>query len=287
MGGRDDSTNVIAKPAATIITPISLDHQDALGTSLAEIAAHKAGILKHGVPAIVARQRDEVREVIEAAAERIGAPLHMQGVAWDSYAAHGRLAVQTEDETLDLRLPALAGSHQIDNAGLAAAALIYADAPIPNDAFVTGIAKARWPARLQPLVRGSFSAPIRAHGGEVWIDAGHNAHAADALAQALHVLNSKRQTPTIAIVGMRARKDADAFVSTLAGAVDQFIAVPLAEDHIAPSTLAQMATAKDVPATIAPSLAAAMQNAAQLPAPRVLICGSFLLAAEALAAESA
>ena len=287
MGGRDDSTNVIAKPAATIITPIALDHQDALGATLPEIAAHKAGILKPGVPAIVSRQRKEVREIIEATASRIGAPLHMQGVDWDAYAAHGRLAVQTEEETLDLPLPALAGQHQIDNASLAVSTLLFADAPISNDAFAGGITNARWPARLQPLTRGPFSAPIRARGGEVWIDAGHNAHAADALVQSLHRINAKRPTTTIAIVGMRARKDADAFVSRLAGAVDQLIAVPLAEDHIAPSTLAQIATAKDIAASTAPSLAAAMQNAAQLPAPRVLICGSFLLAAEVLAAESA
>lgn len=287
MGGRDDSTNLIARPAATIIAPISLDHQDALGTSLAEIAAHKAGILKQGVPAIVARQRDEAREVVEAAAERIGAPLHMQGVAWDAYAAHGHLAVQTEDETLDLPLPVLAGSHQIDNAGLAAAALIYADAPISNDAFATGIANIRWPARLQPLTRGSFSAPIRANGGEVWVDVGHNAHAAAALANALRALNAKREVPSIAIIGMRARKNADAFIGALAGTVDRVIAVPLSEAHVAPAMLVNIADQMGVAGSTAPSLAAAMQNAAQLPAPRVLICGSFLLAAQALAAESA
>ncbi|MBI3438669.1 MAG: bifunctional folylpolyglutamate synthase/dihydrofolate synthase [Proteobacteria bacterium] len=287
MGGRDDSTNAITRPAATVITPIALDHQDALGATLSEITMHKAGILKPGVPAIVSRQRDEVREIIEARASRIGAQLQLQGVDWDAYAAHGRLAVQTEEETLDLPLPTLAGQHQIDNAGLAVAALLFADAPISNDAFAAGIANARWPARLQPLTRGPLSAPIRAIGGEVWIDAGHNAHAADALAQALHGMDAKRPATTVAIIGMRARKDANAFVSTLASAVDQLIAVPLSEDHIAPDALAQLAGAKDIDASTVGSLAAAMQNAARLTAPRVLICGSFLLAAEALAAESA
>ncbi|MBS0384680.1 MAG: bifunctional folylpolyglutamate synthase/dihydrofolate synthase [Proteobacteria bacterium] len=286
MGGRDDSTNVIAKPAATIISPIALDHQDVLGPTLADIAIHKAGILKPGVSAIVARQRDEAREVIETAAEKAGAPLHVQGVHWDAYAAHGRLAVQTEDETLDLPLPALAGAHQIDNAGLAAAALLYADAPIPNDAFAAGIANARWPARLQALTRGPFSAPIRAGGGEVWIDVGHNAHAAAALAQALRAMRDKREAQTIAVVGVRARKDAGAFIAALAAAVDRIIAVPLNEAHIAPAMLVETADVMGVEASAAPSLAAAMQNAAQSAAPRVLICGSSLLAAEALAAES-
>jgi dihydrofolate synthase/folylpolyglutamate synthase len=287
MGGRDDSTNVIAKPVATIITPIALDHQDALGASLAEIAAHKAGIMKRDVPTIVTRQRDEVREVIEAAAERVGARLLIQGLDWDTYAAHGRLAVQTESETLDLPPPSLVGAHQADNAGLAAATLVFADAPIPNDAFATGIANARWPARLQPLTRGPFSAPIRAKGGEVWIDAGHNAHAAAALARALRALNAKREAPTIAIVGLRARKEPDSFVGALASVVDHIVAVPLSEAHIAPTLITSFIEAMGVQASTAPSLTAAMQNAAQLPAPRVIICGSFLLAAEALAAENA
>ena len=86
---------------------------------------------------------------------------------------------------------------------------------------------------------------------------------------------------------MRARKDADAFVGALAGAVEQIIAVPLAEAHVAPALIVAQAEAMGVTAFTAPSLQAAMQNAAQLPAPRVLICGSFLLAAEALALENA
>jgi len=287
MGGRDDSTNVVAKPAASVITPIALDHQDALGAQLTEIAAHKAGILKPGTPAIVARQQDEVREVLETAAVRVGAILHLQGVDWDAYTAHGRLTVQTEDETLDLPLPRLPGAHQADNAGLAVAALLFADAPIPNDAFAAGIANARWPARLQALTRGPFSAPIRATGGEVWIDVGHNAHAAAALAQSLRAMNLKRPTTMIAIIGMRSRKEADSYIGALAGTIDHIIAAPLREAHIAPALISSIAEMMGVASSTAPSLAAAMQDAAQLPAPRVLISGSFLLAAEALAAESA
>ena len=122
---------------------------------------------------------------------------------------------------------------------------------------------------------------------EVWIDAGHNADAAKALARALADMKARRGGDAIAIVGLRARKDAEMFVAALAPGLTRFIAVPLSEDHIAPNDLAALATSHGVAANTAPSLAAAMQNAAQSPAPRVLICGSFVLAAEALAAESA
>ena len=278
MGGRDDSTNVIDAPALAVITPVGLDHQDALGATRAEIAAHKAGILKSGAPGIVAPQTPEAMEVIQAHAESIGAPLFRHGVEWDAYASHGRLVVQTETRALDLPLPALRGRHQIDNAGLACAALLLTDTiSLDEAAFAQGLTHARWPARLQPLTRGRFSAPIRAAGGEVWVDGGHNQHAAKALADWLGDMQRKRLAPTIAIVGLRARKDAAAFVDALAGGADQVIAVPLAEDHVAPSSIAKIA---------APSLVAAMQNVAQFPAPRVLICGSLLLAAEALRLEN-
>ncbi|PZO55560.1 MAG: bifunctional folylpolyglutamate synthase/dihydrofolate synthase [Alphaproteobacteria bacterium] len=287
MGGRDDSTNITPEPALTVLTPIGLDHQDALGATLAEIAAHKAGIFKSFVPAIVARQSEDARTIIEAQAARVNASLFQQGVHWDAYESNGRLVVQTEERALDLPLPALFGCHQIDNAGLACAALL---APwhheFTDDAFAAGIANARWPARLQPLTRGAFSAPIRDVGGEVWVDGGHNEDAARALTRALGDMKARRGGDAIAIIGLRARKDAKAFVTALAPSLARLIAVPLSEDHIAPDEIAALAAEHGVASDTAPSLAAAMQNAAQSPAPRVLISGSFLLAAQALAAES-
>lgn len=288
MGGRDDSTNVVARPAASIITPIGLDHQDALGDTLAAIAAHKAGILKRNSPAIVARQPPEAMEIIEAHAARIGAPLFRAGVEWDAYASNGRFVVQTERRALDLPLPALQGRHQIDNAGLACAAFL---APtrftIEDSAFARGLETARWPARLQALTDGPFSAPIRAMGGEVWVDGGHNADAAAAIARALNDMKTRRGGEVTLIVGLRARKDAATFIDAIAPAAQRIVAVPLNADHIAPDHIVSLARARGVEANTASSLQGAMKNAAQFPAPRVLICGSFLLAAEALALESA
>jgi len=288
MGGRDDSTNVIDAPAACIITPIGLDHQDALGATLAEIAAHKAGILKPGSPAIVARQEPAAMDVIEAQAETIGAPLFRCGVEWDAYASHGRLVVQTETRALDLPLPALQGRHQVDNAGLACAALLLSEAvELDESAYAQGIANAQWPGRLQPLTRGSFSAPIRARGGEVWVDGGHNAHAGIALSYAMNDMKARRGGTNVAIVGLRKRKDAKLFVVALARFAQRIIAVPLVgEDYVSIHEIAKVGYDLGVEASTAPSLEAAMQNAAQCPAPRVLICGSFALAAEALKLES-
>jgi len=286
MGGRTDSTNVLPAPAATIITPIGLDHRDALGETLAAIAAHKAGILKPGTPAILARQAEDARAVLEAEAARVGAPLYRQGFEWDAFASLGRLVVQTETRALDLPLPALHGAHQLDNAGLACVALMAAMPQIADEALAEGVVRAAWPGRLQPLTRGPFSAIVRVQRGEVWVDGGHNEHAAAALANALKEMKSRRGGANIAIVGQRLRKDAEAFLHQLCAGVDAVIATPMPEAHVEPERIAHLARENGIEATTAPTLLQAMKIAAQYPAPRVLICGSFLMAAEALAAES-
>ena len=89
LGGRLDATNVVDRPLATSITPISIDHVSFLGNTLAAIAGEKAGILKPGVPCIVGRQEREALEVIEARAEEIGAPLHVFGRDFDVFEQHG------------------------------------------------------------------------------------------------------------------------------------------------------------------------------------------------------
>lgn len=286
MGGRDDSTNVIEAPALSVITPIALDHQDVLGATLVEIAAHKAGIMKVNTPAITARQPEKAMSVLEAGADEIGAQLHRAGVEWDAYASHGRLVVQTEQRALDLPLPALHGAHQIDNAGLACAALMHWRADLPDEAFAQGVVNTSWPARLQPLTRGPFSAPIRSIGGEVWVDGGHNAHALAALHSWAVSAARQRKAPLVIIFAARPRKNWAIALKHLAMAAERVIAVPM-PDGVDPQRVADYANSEGGNASVAPSLTTAMQNAAQLPAPRVLICGSFVLAAEALAAESA
>ncbi len=282
FGGRDDATNVIAHPALTLLAPIDLDHQAVLGETRAAIAAHKAGIIKPSAPALSARQHEDVVPVLEAAAARAHTPLLLCGRDWDAFVRHGRLVVQTEERLLDLPLPALIGPHQIDNAGLAALAALMLG--YDAETIATGIVAARWPGRLQPLTRGPLAAPILAQGGELWIDGGHNPHAAAALAHALQTLDRARPRANIAIVGLRARKDGPAFIDALAPALAALIAIPLDGDSfVDPDLLAARARSHSVEATTAPDLAAAIARAAQTPNARVLICGSLLLAGQALA----
>lgn len=283
MGGRFDATNV-ATPAISILTPVDYDHQEFLGTTLAAIAAEKAGILKRGRPAISARQAPEAMAVIEDAAVRLGAPLWRAGIEWDAYARNGALVVQTQDRLLDLPAPVLAGPHQIDNAGLACAALLALQHPrIDSAHLAAGVAGAQWPARMQPIVRG----PLAVAGSEVWLDGGHNAHAARALAEALRGLQALRPTRTALLWGMLARKDAAAFLAPLRDLVEEVWTVPI-QGHgpqpcHPPEHLAAVARAHGLSARPASSLHQAAVEAGNQGAGRILIAGSLFLAGEALA----
>ncbi|MFU8883595.1 MAG: bifunctional folylpolyglutamate synthase/dihydrofolate synthase, partial [Rhodobacterales bacterium] len=111
LGGRLDATNVIEKPALCIITPVSLDHEQYLGDTVAKIAGEKAGILKRGVTCIVGPQTDEGLDAIEDAAARIGAPLLIHGQHWHVTREGDRLIYQDENGLVDLPLPNLPGAH--------------------------------------------------------------------------------------------------------------------------------------------------------------------------------
>src|SRR5262249_43170719 len=161
LGGRGDATNVIDKPAACAITSISLDHREMLGETLPLIAAEKAGIMKPGVPVAIGAQPQEVLDVLLAAAERVGAPVKLRGRGWEV------------PPHLD---PSLPGAFQLDNAGIAIAAMQAAGLPMN----VAGIARAEWPARLQRLT-GRLAALLPPD-WELWLDGGHNPGAGAALA---------------------------------------------------------------------------------------------------------
>jgi len=158
LGGDFDSTNVINHPLGTIITPVDFDHQRWLGYSIAEIASHKAGILKRGAPAVIGRQRDEGLAAIERVAARLRVTPFVQGRDYDSYAQDGRLIYQDEAGLIDLPPPALIGHHQFDNAGIAIAAVRHFNLPVSEAEIAAGLRSVIWPARIQPLRRpGSVS----------------------------------------------------------------------------------------------------------------------------------
>lgn len=288
LGGRFDATNVIANPAATVIAPIALDHTAILGDTLTLIAGEKAGILKRGAPAVVARQPEEATAVIEARAADVGAVLFRCGVEWDAWRANGRLAVQTQDRFLDLPAPNLAGAHQFDNAALAAATLLaWNGARFDDDALARGVTTVYWPGRMQRLTQGPLADVAHARGAELWLDGGHNPHGALALAATLRDLQARAPRPLVLITGMLTTKDVDGFLAPLAPLTQKLIAVPVTSSAASydAEPLAAIAARNGIASSTAASLVDAMKNAAALPGepPRIVICGSLYLAGDALA----
>ena len=133
LGGRLDATNVVARPALSVITPIAIDHADKLGDTLAKIAWEKAGILKPGVTAVdLAPARRGARRHHGATPSRVAAPLFVWGSDYEAFEQRGRLVYQSAERLMDLPLPALMGHHQIANAGTAIAAALQPEAARPH-----------------------------------------------------------------------------------------------------------------------------------------------------------
>lgn len=288
LGGRLDATNVVARPAACCITPVDLDHREFLGDTIAAIAGEKAGILKAGVPAAVAQQAPEAAEIIAARASALGAPLAIQNRDWRVALAGEGIRYEGARWRLDLPRPALAGAHQIQNAGAALATLeLLAAAPavaarLDPAALARGVAEARWPARLQRLSAGPLAALVPP-GIELWLDGGHNPHGARALAAWLRATGK----PAHLVIGMKNTKDAGAFLSAFVGVARsvQTVANPGDANAADPADLAALAAERGLPALPRKSLAAAVAAAArQSEKPAiVLIAGSLYLAGTVLA----
>jgi dihydrofolate synthase/folylpolyglutamate synthase len=281
LGGRFDATNVIAAPVAAAITSISLDHQEFLGGTLAEIAGEKAGIIKPNVPAITGLQSAAVLEVLERNARECGADLLLRGRDWHVAATAGGLRFEDCQGRLALPRPGLLGDHQIENAGIAIASLRAAALPRPvEDAAYRAIGTTFWPGRLQWL-RGDLGGTLPA-GWELWLDGGHNAGAALVLAAQMLAW---RDRPLHLIVGMKNTKDAPAFLAPLLPHAASVWAVA-EEDQYGALPVADIIAASHGVARPGPTTRQALdQITASGAAGRILICGSLYLAGVILAMD--
>ena len=268
LGGRYDATNIIGPPALSVITPVDYDHKAFLGSDLAKIAWEKAGIIKPGTPVLSAMQRKVCGEVIAKEAKKHGVPLYQ-------LKAH---FVDAMPDDL-----ALYGNHQRANAALAGMAMqLFGNSTrISQDAIFEGARSAVWPARMQKLADG----PVTGMGGgaEVWLDGGHNPHAARAIAELLLSMPGE----TILITAMMGSKDSGGYFAEMVRASSHMFAIPNAGRHAGaqPVELARSAEIAGFVSEACDTLEAAMTKAAAMNPSRILICGSLFLAGDVLAAN--
>ena len=283
LGGSLDATNVIERPLLSLITPVDLDHAEFLGTEIQKIAGEKAGIIKAGARALIGRQQEAAMAVIEQRAQAVGSPLTVLGTDFDAWPERGGLAFQDQERFLDLPAPALAGSHQFDNAGLAIAAALELD--FSQEAIAEGLKTVRWPARMQRLTAGPYAEKARAHDAELWLDGGHNPHAGRALARNLSDRQARAPRPTALICGMLGNKDAGGFFEALKGLDLRVFTIGFDGAAADPEALAAVAQGRGFGAMAMASLDEALDRALSLGAGRIIICGSLYLAGEVLGAS--
>ncbi|HRK24065.1 MAG TPA: folylpolyglutamate synthase/dihydrofolate synthase family protein [Beijerinckiaceae bacterium] len=290
LGGAFDATNVFEQPAAAVITPVSLDHKEHLGDTVEKIATTKSGIFKRGAPAIIAPQDETPSRVLQRAAERIGARPMVGGEDFALHEEHGRLVYQDAEGLIDLPLPRLPGRHQHINAATAIATLrTVFGAGFPVAAIEKGLQQVEWPARLQHLT-GQLAA-LTPSGAELWLDGGHNADGARALAAAMADLEERNPRPLVVVLGLMARKDADAILEPFRGLAQEFYAVDIPGNEKTArkaDDLAILARDLGLPCAVAGDVAQTLRFLSQRSwprPPRILIAGSLYLAGEVLKAD--
>ncbi len=273
LGGRGDATNLIAAPAACAITSISLDHRELLGPTLEIIAGEKAGIMKPGVAVAIGAQEPAVLSVLAAYAKAVGSPVRLRGREWDIATRAGGFSYIDAAGTIDAPVPSLPGLFQLDNAGIAIAAMRAAG--LPHD--VAGIARAEWPARLQRL--NGRLAGLLPPDWELWLDGGHNPGAGVVLAEHLQ---GWRDRPIHLVIGMKQAKDSAEFLRPLLPLAETVWAVREPDQHAALPVEAIIEASGGV-ARAGPLVRDALRGIARDRRPaRVLICGSLYLAGEIL-----
>ena len=252
LGGRLDATNIVT-PAVSVLTPIDLDHQQHLGSSLAQIAAEKAGIIKPGVPVVSARQPDEAAAVIRRIAFERRAPLHEVG------------------EPVEHLAIGLAGSYQRWNAALAIRALEHSGLDVPPDAIQRGLASVTWPGRFQRI------------GERIVLDGAHNPAAARCLAQTWREVFG--ETKATLVLGVLQDKNLRGICETLLPIASRIIAVAVQNPRS--SSARELCDvirdiAPEFPITEATSLPGAIGSARAQSDP-ILVAGSLFLVGETLA----
>lgn len=290
LGGRLDCTNVIEAPLLSVITPISKDHSEFLGETLQQIAGEKAGIMKSGVPCITAPQSKEINATLEEKSKESRAPLLRHGHDWRIQTQGDAMTLHLGGNAVQLPHPNLTGAHQINNAGLAAAALSYLNQHgalnIPPDAYVAGLRNAHWRARLQPLPSALLSAD--AQGWELWLDGGHNEDAGRALAAQAQLWSAQDPRPLHLVLAMMKHKDPRGFLAPLLPHLHsiRIIDIPDEPHSLQSDALSALIRplAPDLPIESAPDLQSACNaiTGASEGAGRILIGGSLYLAGHVL-----
>ena len=284
LGGRLDATNIITTPILTIITPISFDHVDMLGDTIAKIAYEKACIMKPNVPCVISLQEQEANDVIEQYANRINAPLVR--FEYDFGVIHENNQIVFKYDAYQLPSPnlALEGDHQYINAATAISAVkMLKGIKISDDVIRYGLEHAKWPGRLQRITHGTIYNMLPKT-WEIWCDGAHNIAGTASVA---NWLQTKLDMPVFMITGMTKGRDAKKLLRPFMGLVTELIGVSVKSEPLSHSgkLISEAAAGLGFTTTSKDDIEDAilyLTNHVTLNKIRVIITGSLFLVADAL-----
>ena len=277
LGGRLDSTNIIEKPRLGIITPISMDHEEFLGNSIGKIATEKAGIIKNGVKMIFAKQDKCVLNILKNKAKKLDCFTITQDEDFQSECNNSNLLFTDKEKSISLPKPSLRGNHQVDNAGLAIAALL--DLGCTEQALADSMINVCWPGRLQRITEGPLSPNVLGFNAELFLDGAHNPSGGKVIAD----WSSKEDTSNLfIIIGIMKNKNLEEFLKPFKAIITKLIAVniPCEINSQEPEIIMNASSKLNIPSITAKDIASALQiikeEESVLPK-RILITGSLYL----------
>ena len=258
MGGRLDSTNAIPAPEVVVITNIGLDHTGVLGSTVEEIAAEKAAVIKPGCRVVLYKQSERVMNVVKQICEERGASLQIAGVEDIEVLSDTLEGQRIRWKGRELMLPLL-GEHQRHNA---AVALSVAEVlGLSEQAIADGMKAARWPGRFEVLNRNPWFI----------VDGGHNPQCAETVAYNLKYYFPGK--PAVILIGVLADKDYGEVCSIVEPYAGQFVTVtPGSYRALSAGDLAEQLSRYGKPVVACDSIEEGVAKACELAGPEGLVC---------------
>ncbi len=286
LGGKFDATNIAKNKICSVITPISMDHMNFLGSSIKKITAEKLGIFNQCKHAIISKQKTTVRQMIRLEAKKKRIKLYEEGIDWKIINKNYVTEIFKMDfsgTNYDLNFPSLKGEHQIENASTAVATAISLNNKKINDKIINeGLLSANWAGRMQKLDNGKLS-DIIGDRFEIWLDGGHNIEASTMISK--EIKNWKKDKVFL-VFGMMIGKDPIKFLKKIVNNVSAIFLVPI-QDHqyippyeIKKKIISQLNIYEEVFCSL--DIREALSIIKKYKSGKILICGSLYLAGDIL-----
>ncbi len=282
LGGKYDSTNVDYQDLkAQILTPISMDHKDFLGNNLKEITHNKCGIIKDNSNVIIAKQSSEVLGYIDEELKRKKIKKYIFSEDFNVSVENNRMIYQDDGGLLDLDMPQMKGSFQIQNAAVAIKTLKSIGLKLNTEKVSQGIKNTKIEGRIEHITKGKLLSYIHEETNTLIVDGSHNEQAGRSLAEYLEKIKGKRSV--YLVFSMLTSKDLKAYLSNFSSLVTEIKCFKLRENFYETKDIINQAKELGIHANPNNSATEAIaQLAIQDPNAIIVVCGSLYSAGKVL-----